>query len=69
MDDEFRNKHVKEVDLWVEKGDTVSAFRGANDAIGTLVVRFDTDDELQEFIRGEKTSIKLCLNERNRWLF
>ena len=61
MDDEFRNKHVKEVDLWVEKGDTVSAFRGANDAIGTLVVRFDTDDELQEFIKRGKDNYQIVL--------
>ncbi len=61
MDDEFRNKHVKEVDLWVEKGDTVSAFRGANDAIGTLVVRFDTDDELQEFIKRGKDKYQIVL--------
>ena len=61
MDDEFRNKHVKEVDLWVEKGDTVSSFRGANDAIGTLVVRFDTDDELQEFIKRGKDKYQIVL--------
>ena len=61
MDDEFRNKHVKEVDLWVEKGDSVSAFRGANDAIGTLVVRFDTDDELQEFIKRGKDKYQIVL--------
>lgn len=29
-----------------EKGDKVSAFRGANDAIGTLVLQFDTEEEL-----------------------
>lgn len=31
---------VVEVDLWVKKGDKVRAFFGANDAIGTLVLRF-----------------------------
>ena len=35
-----------EVDLWVKPGDTVHAFRGANDAIGTLVLKFDTEEEL-----------------------
>lgn len=46
MDSEFKAKHVKQIDLWVKKGDKVSAFRGANDAIGTLVLQFDTEEEL-----------------------
>lgn len=48
MEAEFREKYVKEVDLWVENGDRVSAFKGANDAIGTLVVRFDNNEQLDE---------------------
>ena len=27
-------------------GDTINTFRGANDAIGTLVLRFDTEKEV-----------------------
>lgn len=46
IDSEFKVRHVKQIDLWVKKGDKVSAFRGANDAIGTLVLQFDTEDEL-----------------------
>lgn len=46
MDSMFKEKHVKQIDLWVKKGDKVSAFRGANDAIGTLVLQFDTEEEL-----------------------
>ncbi len=46
MDSVFKEKHVKQIDLWVKKGDKVSAFRGANDAIGTLVLQFDTEEEL-----------------------
>lgn len=38
--------YVKQRDLWVKSGDTVNTFRGANDAIGTLVLRFDTEKEL-----------------------
>lgn len=46
MDSVFKEKHVKQIDLWVKKGDKVSAFRGANDAIGTLVLQFETEEEL-----------------------
>ena len=43
---DFAEKHVKQVDLWVKPGDEVRAFMGANDAIGTLVLCFDTEEEL-----------------------
>ena len=43
---EFAEKHVRQTDLWVKPGDEVRAFMGANDAIGTLVLCFDTEEEL-----------------------
>lgn len=43
---DFAEKHVKQTDLWVKPGDEVRAFMGANDAIGTLVLCFDTEEEL-----------------------
>ena len=46
----FVEKHVKQVDLWVKPGDEVRAFMGANDAIGTLVLCFDTLPELGKSI-------------------
>lgn len=41
-------EHVIETDLWVMPGDTVEGFKGANNAIGTLVLRFDTRDDLKK---------------------
>jgi len=41
-----REKNLIENDLWVKKGDLVNSFNGANDAIGTLVLRFDNQKEL-----------------------
>lgn len=38
---------VIERDLWVKEGDAVEAFHGANDAIGTLVLRFDNKEEME----------------------
>lgn len=40
------NAKVVETDLWVKTGDYVRAFKGANDAIGTLVLNFATETEL-----------------------
>lgn len=37
---------VKEKDFWFKHGDSVKEFQSARDAIGTLVMRFDNDDEL-----------------------
>lgn len=43
---DFSEKHVRQTDLWVKPGDEVRAFMGANDAIGTLVLCFNTEEEL-----------------------
>lgn len=41
-------EYVIEKDLWVSEGDLVQGFSGANNAIGTLVMRFPTNRSLQE---------------------
>ena len=38
---------VVEEDLWVKTGDEVESFEGANNAIGTLVLKFQTSEELE----------------------
>lgn len=57
IDEKFRDRHVVEEDLWVKVGDAVSSFKGANDAIGTLVLRFEMEKELED-----------ALQEQNNWL-
>lgn len=37
---------VIEKDLWISKGDRVKGFEGANDSLGTLVLRFDSSEDL-----------------------
>ena len=41
-------KHIFEEDIWVSKGDRVNVFSGANEAIGTLILKFDSQDQLAE---------------------
>ena len=36
-----------EEDLWVKPGDRVEAFNGANNAIGTLVLRFEDKEQME----------------------
>lgn len=62
MDSEFKSKHVKQIDLWVKKGDKVSAFRGANDAIGTLVLQFDTEEELVLALSQQELWMQVVVN-------
>lgn len=50
---------VVETDLWVSEGDTVSRFDGANNAIGTLVLRFDTAQRLEQCIADTSTWLKI----------
>lgn len=44
---------IIEEDLWVKPGDFVHGFEAANDAIGTLVLRFDNAEELETAISNQ----------------
>ena len=44
---------IVEEDLWVKKGDKVESFEGANNAIGTLVLKFQTAEELEYAITNQ----------------
>ena len=43
-----------EEDLWVQEGDVVEPFRGANNAIGTLVLRFDDAKQMKRIIESRR---------------
>ena len=52
---------VVEEDLWVEKGDHVDSFEGANNAIGTLVLKFQTAEELEKAITNQRSWLKVVV--------
>ena len=56
---DFAEKHVKQIDLWVKPGDEVRAFMGANDAIGTLVLCFNTEEELLKKLASQHEWLKV----------
>lgn len=56
ISDKFK-PYVIEIDLWVNKGDKVNDFSGANNAIGTLVLRCPTHETLE-----------IAMTELNSWL-
>lgn len=49
IDAEF-GKYVVDLDLWVETGDEVHAFRGANDAIGSVFLRCPSEAQIEHVI-------------------
>ena len=52
---------IVEEDLWVDNGDKVEGFEGANNAIGTLVLRFQTAEELEKAITNQRDWLKVVV--------
>lgn len=54
-------ENVFERDLWIEAGTEVGGFSAANEAIGTLILRFDTDERLQQVMKDINQYVKVVL--------
>ena len=54
-------KNVYEEDLWIESGARVAGFSAANEAIGTLVLKFDTEEELERVMADVGKYVKVIL--------
>lgn len=52
---------IVEKDLWVKRGDKVDGFEGANNAIGTLVLRFEDVDKLEKALGNQRKWIKVIV--------
>ena len=50
---------IIEEDLWVNKGDFIEGFEGANNAIGMLILRFRSEVELNEAIKTQRSWLKI----------
>lgn len=53
---------IVEKDLWIIKGTKVEPFEGANNAIGTLVLKFKTANELEYTITNQHEWLKVIVN-------
>ena len=53
IDKSTENRYLVEKDIWVKKGDKVQGFSGANTTIGTLVLRFNTFEEIHRFLLNQ----------------
>lgn len=52
---------IVEEDLWVKQGDNVESFEGANNAIGTLVLSFQTAEALEYAITHQHEWLKVVV--------
>ncbi|MBR5835354.1 MAG: ATP-grasp domain-containing protein [Bacteroidales bacterium] len=59
--DDKLSESIVEVDLWVKAGDVVKGFEGANDAIGTLVLKFADAISMEDVLREQKEWLKVIV--------
>ena len=57
----FAAKNVSEVDLWVNKGEEIHSFTAANFAIGTVVMKFASQEELESKLSSMERYIKVIV--------
>lgn len=58
--------NVVERDLWVEEGAEVGGFSGANEAIGTLVLRFENQEKLEEVLADQEKFVEVRVKQAGR---
>lgn len=54
-----KRSNIRDIDLWVSPGDHVKAFNGANDTIGTLVLQYDTREEMEFDITHQQKWLRI----------
>lgn len=54
------NNLIKE-SMWIKKGDEVHALAGGNNSIGTLFLRFNNEDDADEFMNNSEEYINILL--------
>ena len=54
--------YVVEKDLWIESGTAVGGFSAANEAIGTLVLKFDTEEKMKSILSNQDKFIQVHLS-------
>ena len=61
IDAAFNNNFVVEKELRVAEGQKIEGFTGANDAIGTLFLKFNTRNELENNLRNINKHVKIVV--------
>ena len=61
IDSDFEVTHLIQNDLWVKPGDPIAEFTGANQTIGTLVLKFDSHEQAEECLAKPETWHKVIV--------
>ena len=56
------SSNIVENDLWIEDGTKVGGFAGANEAIGTMVLKFDSEIQMNNVLNNQNNYIKVIVN-------
>lgn len=54
--------NIIEKDIWIEKGAVVGGFSGANEAVGTIVLKFEKEEQLLKVLENQNKYIKIILD-------
>lgn len=46
IDDDFRRNNIVEFEMMYKKGDKIDAFKGSNGTLGTMILKFNSQDEM-----------------------
>lgn len=60
IDDSIANAIVEQ-DLWIKQGTRIGGFSAANEAVGTLVLRFDNQERLYEIMQDSNKYVRILL--------
>lgn len=53
--------NVVERDLWIKEGTLVGGFEAANEAIGTLILKFESQERIEEVLENQSKYVKVKL--------
>lgn len=55
------SENVIERDLWIEEGTTVGGFEAANEAVGTLVLKLESQERVEEILTNQDKYVRVIL--------
>ena len=61
LSDRIKPKIIQK-DIWVKKNDEVNLYRGSNDTLGTMILKFESIDEMENLIENMEHDIRVILN-------
>jgi len=54
-------ENIVEKNLWIEQGDLVDEFEAANNSIGTLVLKFNSENETMQILNNIEKYVEIRL--------